>query len=78
MPQSLSDILADAWGDDGGYKVVALACAAILTGEAKDKSKAKLGDAAQDTLGVAESYLEWLDPLSATLPELPAKLSGKK
>jgi len=76
MPQSLSDILADAWGDDGGYRVVALACAAILTGEAK--GKVKLGDAAQDTLGVAASYLEWLDPLSATLPELPANLSGKK
>lgn len=65
--------------DEGLYRVVALCCAAIATGECKDKSKGALATASQTTIALADNYLEWLDGL-ADLPEhdLPPSLTKGK
>lgn len=64
----LSDILGD---EEGLYRCVALICATITTGEAKEKTKRKMADHSQHTMAVAQSYLEFIDDLAADLPPMP-------
>lgn len=67
-------LLSDLFADEGLFRVVALCCATITTGQDKDVAKGH-----QQTLAVAETYLEWLDHLAdVPLSGLPAFIGGKR